>query len=245
MSVADTFLATAFIGAAIVIPVIVYMAMKLLDARKRTTEALGALDDFTANKTVFSENTCAGIAIDEGRQKLALMKKEPGVIKVITYKDLVSAEIFEDGNSVTRTSRAGQFGGAVVGGLVLGGVGAIIGGLSGKKVTESKCNRIELRLVINDTSEPTHDVVFLDQETERNFVYKNAMDAARSWHAMCSVFIKRADEAQEKVKVKKKDGPVLATEELAKLVDLKNSGVLNDEEFAKLKARLIASIDKE
>jgi hypothetical protein len=238
MSVADTFLATVLIGAAIVIPVIVYMTMKLLDARKQTAEALNALDDFTANRTVFSEGTCAGLAIDESRQKLALMKEEPGVIKIIAHNDLVSAEIFEDGNSVTRTSRAGQIGGAMVGGLVLGGVGAIIGGLSGKRVTEDKCSRIELRLVINDTSNPIHDVVFLNQETEKNFVYKNAMDVARSWHALCSVLIKRADEEQIE------EGPVRATEELAKLVDLKKTGVLSEDEFSRLKRRLIESIEK-
>lgn len=43
-----------------------------------------------------------------------------------------------------------QIGGVVVGGLLLGGVGAIIGGLSGKTETSGKISRIDLRLIVNE-----------------------------------------------------------------------------------------------
>jgi uncharacterized protein YcfJ len=72
----------------------------------------------------------------------------------------------------------------LVGGLLLGGVGAVIGGLSGKKVGKGKVKRIELRLVVNNSSDPVHAICFLANETNRDgFVYKTASDQARQWAA--------------------------------------------------------------
>jgi hypothetical protein len=74
--------------------------------------------------------------------------------KIFSYRDILESEVLEDGHSVTKTSRSSQLAGTLVGGLLLGGVGAIIGGLSGKKTTHKKVTRIELKVVVNDTSHP-------------------------------------------------------------------------------------------
>ena len=55
---------------------------------------------------------------------------------VFNFNDVVSYELIQDGESITK----GGVGRAVAGGILFGGVGAVVGGLTGKKkvVTEIK-----------------------------------------------------------------------------------------------------------
>jgi hypothetical protein len=167
--------------------------------------------------------------------------------RVITYQDVLSAEVFEDGIAVTKTVRSSQIGGALVGGFAFGGVGAIVGGLSGKTRTSTqKIQRVALRLIINDTAEPLHEVTFLDTETKKDgILYKTAMEKARHWHGLMEVVIKRADIYDKESNA----GPqtIIATaqpsiaDELKKFADLRDIGVLSVEEFQQQKRRLLGS----
>jgi hypothetical protein len=159
----------------------------------------------------------------------------------------MSVEIFEDGTSVTKTVRSSQIGGAVVGGLILGGVGAIIGGLSGKAETTRKVNRIDLRIIVNDTTHPLHDVVFLNVETKNDTLrYQQAMQQARHWNGVIEVLINRAN-AEDKqttiddVKQKQFIPPISAADEIKKLSDLYTTGTLTLDEFKQLKQKLLNS----
>lgn len=53
-------------------------------------------------------------------------KKNP---KIYKYSDIVDYELLEDGESITK----GGLGRAVVGGALFGGVGAVVGGVTGHK----------------------------------------------------------------------------------------------------------------
>jgi hypothetical protein len=142
------------------------------------------------------------IAIDENRKKVCFIKliNENSKLNIFDYKDIISSEIFEDGETITKTSRKSQLGGVIVGGLALGGVGAIIGGLSGKKTSINKVKRIDLRVIVNDTGNPIYDINFLNEECEKNSIkYKKAMDKARHWHALFTVIIKQANEGNDKI----------------------------------------------
>ena len=97
-------------------------------------------------------------------------------LDVISYRDILSSEVFEDGETITKTARSSQLGGTLVGSLVLGGVGTIIGGLSGKKTSSNKVNRIDLRVTVNRTETPLHDINFMNVEVKKNgIIYTSAM----------------------------------------------------------------------
>lgn len=206
--------------------------------RDQMTDALVGIPDFTATQHVFGSNLKTGLALDETKNKICLITRKDNIShRLITYKDLISAELFEDGISVTKTARTSQVGGALVGGLMLGGVGAIIGGLSGKTVTTDKVERIELRLTINDTSNPLHDVTFMELADKKDGIrYKAANQEARKWLGIMDVLIKRADiearatlledNAREQIPVR-----TSIADELRKLADLRSAGILTEEEF--------------
>jgi len=216
--------------------------------KQRAMEAhLARLDNFSATQKVMGEDGNTGLAIDEQRKKICLIARRQGKVtsRVFSFFDLLASEIFEDGATITKTVRSSQIGGALIGGLALGGVGAIIGGLSGKTQTAGKVKKIELRLIVNDTKNPIHDINFLNSESKKDsYFYREAMKRARHWHALITVLIKQAD-MKDKTNVtngKRKIQSVSIADEIKKLAELRDSGVLSDEEFQQHKARLLGKV---
>jgi len=161
-------------------------------------------------------------------------------------RDIISAELFEDGNAVTRSSRSNQIGRMAIGGLILGGVGVLIGGLSSERKSTNKVNIISLRITINSLEAPLHDIDFLKTETTKGGVYYNSvMQKARYWQGLLDVLIRRADEEDRLVHGKVLQESLQSTkhnsitDELIKLSDLKNKGVLSEDEFNHQKQKLL------
>src|SRR6202167_4048798 len=102
--------------------------------------------------------------------------------RVIVARDLNAIAIQEDGDSITSTSRTSQVGGAVVGGLLLGGAGALVGGLTGKTTTKGRANRLGLQITIRDLKAPLHEVNFLARPALKGSrAYKDAAQAVQHW----------------------------------------------------------------
>ncbi len=216
--------------------------------KKDMESRLNSLSDFSPTQQFMGCDGNSGLAVDEPRKKICLITNSAGGVseRIISYKDILSAELFEDGTSVTRTVRSSQVGGAVVGGLLLGGVGAIIGGLSGKTETSGKIKRIDLRLIVNDTNAPLHDVAFMNTESKKDgIIYTQANKQARRWHGIVEVLIKRADvedrnsQIEERVPSTALPAPSIA-DEIKKLAELHSSGVLTSAEFQQQKLRLLS-----
>ncbi|MFA7242804.1 MAG: SHOCT domain-containing protein [Sulfuricellaceae bacterium] len=235
------------VGIVLVLAVIIgiFQAVEISKKKKAMEAYLLGIPGFSATQKVIGNDGATGLAIDERRRKVCLIdhRQQSVSCRVVTYKDLLSSEIFEDGSTVTKTVRTSQIGGALVGSLALGGVGAIIGGLSGKTKTSGKVKRIDLRITVNDTKSPLHDVNFLNLETEQGgFIYEGAMKTARHWHGLVAVLIKRADsEDGENLVTLSQPQPTSVADELKKLADLRDSGVLSIEEFQRQKTRLLSA----
>jgi hypothetical protein len=159
------------------------------------------------------------------------------------YKDIFSSEIFEDGVTITKTVRSSQIGGALIGGLALGGVGAVVGGLTGKTQASDKVDKVDLRLTVNDTKNPIFNLNFLNLPMKKNDTqYKQAIERARHWHGLIEVLIKLADN-EDKAVTKMKDPPKplvgSIADELKKLAELRDEGILSVDEFQQQKLKLL------
>lgn len=207
---------------------------------------LGRIEDFSATQKVMGLGGSTGLAIDEQRKKVCLIDlSQQSASRVFSYKDMLSSEIFEDGTMITKTVRSSQIGGILVGALALGGVGAVIGGLSGKTQTSSgNVKNVDLRLTVNDTQNPLHDIKFLYGETKKDsFAYRHAMQLARHWHGLVEVLIRRAD-MEDKTNASNSVPQIKSysvADEIRKLAELRDTGVLSSEEFQEQKARLLGS----
>lgn len=156
--------------------------------------------------------------------------------KYLKADDILQVELFEGGNSVTSSSRS--IGGAVVGGALFGGVGAIVGGLGSSTKSSETVNKIEIRLVVNDKTNPIYDIDFLSGEIDKNklsSIYESISKQARTWYGYFEVMINNAKDNVEEIK--EKDIDVIT--KLERLNLLKASKAISEDEFSILKKDLL------
>lgn len=199
-----------FISFTLLVIAIVVFFTKYLNKEEQKFDArvgdlLSKIVEFNATQKYLDLASEAGIAVDEASNKFCFFEKKNDRLQpyVYSYNQLVECELVEDGGTVTKTSRASQLGGALVGGLIAGGVGTIVGGLSGKRKSSQKVRRVDLKIIVNDTRKPVHIVNFFDYETDKGSIqYQNVMAKANHWYGLISVYIKRSEQeskATEKV----------------------------------------------
>lgn len=188
-------------------------------------------------KTPLGSNRLVGIAIDRASSRVCLIDGETK--RYIDSNDLIESEVLIDGKTVTKTSRASQFAGAAVGAVLLGGVGAIIGGLSGKTSTEQQAKGVKLRVVVNDIDNPFHVIDFIEMNNTGSTRPNVAVSEATEWHELLSTIIKINERNEKEQSPLPSSGSM--SEEIKNLNELKNSGAITDEEFQQAKEKLISS----
>ncbi|MBZ0104616.1 MAG: restriction endonuclease [Sulfuricella denitrificans] len=217
---------------------------KAMDSKKNEMDSkLKALPDFCPTHRIFGWLGQSGLAVDVTRKKVCLITNSDTDVfyRMISYKDILSVELIEDGISTTKTSRLSQSGGAAVGGILLGGVGAIVGGLSGKRETSEKVENIDLRLTVNDTDAPLHTITFLKVPIEKAMsIYAKQNQAARLWYGIIDVLIKSADSENKSLPFSELNEalpstPVYVDDEIKKLQDLHATSALTADKFQQQK----------
>lgn len=153
-----------------------------------------------SNQYYISSNNEAGIIVDDKNNMICLMYNYLQKSDVYKADDIIEVEIIEDGNSIIKTSRGDQLGGALVGAAFAGGVGAIIGGLSAKGLQYDTVTQISLKIIVNNIKNPVVIINFLLVGRNKEGIkktsqqYKKANKAVVHWHGVLSVLIRRADE---------------------------------------------------
>jgi len=230
-----------------------FISISMINKSKEAmAEKIKAIPNFTPSQSFMGVDGKTGFAIDEQRAMLCLITKTGEFVstRLVPYADIVSVELTEDGSSITKTSRSSQLGGALVGGVLLGGVGAVVGGLTGSTKTSQKIKNVDLRVVIDDTKSPLHNVSFQNVEGARGgLIHNAALTQARHWNGLFDVVIRRADQSRVRdvnvaspVEVKNAKPAGSVADELKKLADLKADGVLTDDEFQTQKQRLLSRV---
>ena len=149
------------------------------------------------------------------------------------YANLLSYELLEDGETVT----SGGLGRAVAGGLIFGGVGAVVGGITGGRNTKGVCTSMRLRLTIKNAHTDTVFIDFIGSSTKKNSIaYNTAQTSAQSCLSALQIItdINNADAA-----------PAVAApsfsvaDELFKFKKLLDDGAVTQEEYDTMKKQLL------
>ena len=165
-------------------------------------------DKFSCDYFITGADDLSTIAVDTKKQNVAFLLPIPlddsqfgeyfCKLILVDYSKILSVELFENTQSIYSTSRGGQVVGALVGGALLGGVGAVIGGLSSNKIKNQKVSRVELHIVLDDISCPLIKFPLLgdgdsfgnpEYETSSIF-YIDAMKEADLWLSRLKVMMK-------------------------------------------------------
>lgn len=221
-------------------------AEKRANNQKTLEESLSEIPEFEPFKTFI--NPIQGmISIDEKSNRVVVKKMyEPS--KIYYYKDILSCSVIEDDETVHQKSTLRTVGGAVAGGILAGGAGLVVGGLSGKNAQKKLTKNLDLKIVFKDTQNPSFIINFFDSmevaakakgvrldDPTYGKNLKKALVEIKQWKDTIDVIIDRVD-SESKIMTNTASS---LSDELSKLHDLKTKGILSEEEFQQQKKKLL------
>ena len=175
----------------------------------------------------------------------------PGHHEIINYSDIIEVSYEENGSQLYTKSAGRTIGGAIVGGVLMGGAGAVVGGLSGASKLNKEIKNMDIKILLRSTSRTSCVLHFKDVDR----VLKTKEDADRKLYEK---YVKNANQAKDVLSViiddaKQASAPIAqpitqsvvapasssVADELAKLAKLKADGILTDEEFQAQKSKLL------
>lgn len=241
----------------IVIAIIVFVVIvkNSIEKRKEEDEARGITmesrvnnkDNFNATIKVVGISNFYTFAIDENNRKVGYFDEEQETI--IPYDEIISVELIENNTSIASKSTMRTIGGALAGGALGGGAGAVVGGLSGNTNMKKKVSLVQVKLRIRDISMPTLSINCFDCKTMAageevkpdgmlGFKYKKGLEHANKIVDLVSVIIDDVDRKENNPLSTNNSGSI--AEEIAKLADLKDKGILTEDEFNVQKTKLLS-----
>jgi len=176
------------------------------------------------------------LEIDENNKKWLAhegMLGGRGGAAVHSFDEIVDFELLEDGSVLTK----GGVGRAVVGAALFGGVGAIVGGVTGKK-SNSVCNSLKIKVTINDMNNPVAYINFFNTQTKKDsFVYKTSYQFAQECLSVLQL-ICNSNEASKPLSPSGTPAPSDA-DELLKFKYLLDAGAITEDEYSLKKKQLL------
>ena len=206
--------------------------------------------------------------VDEINKKIVCInaKIENIRVKTIFFNEIQGIDISEDGTSVFNKSTSSAVGRAVVGGLLFGGVGAIVGGVTGKSKEKKTLNSYKVTIQLSNISNPTHEIEFVTDPIELGTalgdeMMKQIKICANKLKSVLTTIIKANEiqlnlqqaqaqailqaetqkhlESTEPKAIQEQNNCSSIADELLKLSELHKLGVLTDEEFESQKQKLL------
>ena len=235
---------------------IVWGMVSGIDAKEKAEERALTLDDkldalinFTPTHQVKGVLNMYIFAVDHNRRKVVYIDEEQETI--FSYDEIMSVEITENNTAVASKSSARTIGGAVVGGALAGGAGAVVGGLSGDTTMKKKVSKLQVRIKLRDINNPVLIINCFDSksmlgmdEVKSDSIsglhYKEGLEHAQQISDLVGVIIDDVDRAEKQKNISKSvvsSGSV--AEELSKLAELRDKGILTDDEFKEQKSKLL------
>lgn len=161
--------------------------------------------------------------------KLWLKPKYP---KVYDYADILEYELLEDGDTVTK----GGLGRAIVGGALIGGVGAIVGGVTGKRTNKKVVSILSIKITTKDMNKPVVYIDLISKRTKSNsLAYHNAYVNAQKILSILAILTTGEDSKKQQ-----KNESLSLTDEILKLRDLLDKDIITEEEFIKGKEKILS-----
>ncbi len=177
--------------------------------------------------------------------------KDDAELKEYDFADLIQSEILEDGVSISKVSNASMLSRVLVGGALAGGVGAIVGGVTSKNISNQMAISIDLKIVMNDMDCPTYTLNILSNvnsygmEVQQGIpknapLYIEMKQLVEQWHGLFSVVINRNEKENNQISSEKSSSDTkYIADELIKLKGLLQEELITKEEFEKQKEKLL------
>ena len=176
------------------------------------------------------------ILIDDHKKEFVVILSKSRTILEYAFDSLVDYELYEDGRSIIKSTAENT---AFADTLLYGKAGAAAAATAPKEVHEY-CSDVHITLVINDMKRPQIIIPLISMETLKTSVeYRFAIETAKKITAMCAVI--KANQTSKATKEEKaaKTDSADQYEEISKIFELKEKGIITEEEFNMKKKQLL------
>lgn len=164
--------------------------------------------------------------LDENNKLLKVPCFSPSLI--LSYSDIISYELLQDGEAITK----GSIGNAIVGGALFGGVGAIVGGSIGSKKTKQEISEYRIKIITKNKSYPELFINFLTvgKVKSGSILYKSYAGNAQHVLSMLTIISNSVSSQPQTMSV---------TDEIIKYKELLDNGIITQEDFDAKKKHLM------
>ena len=157
-------------------------------------------NDFRVSRRFDSADLLYAMAIDDEGGRIWLVDATDRTQfdgRILPCSAIISAKVVEESKSVreTHTDRSSQAAGILVGELLGGSTGALIGGLTARKVSTSTrfSLRIELHVTVDSPERPLWKFVFSEEALEKGSSdHQYLHEQAKQWEASLKVSARRS-----------------------------------------------------
>lgn len=150
---------------------------------------------------------------------------------IFTFDEIVDFELIQNGNSITK----GGLPTAVVGGILSGGVGALVGATVGKKKATQQITEFRIKIVTRNALSPDVYINLLPAgKTKSNsIIFRNS--AASAERILSWLTIITSDDKKSKAS----PSTLSAADEILKFKRLLDEGIITQDEFEEKKSQLL------
>ncbi|WP_293738965.1 SHOCT domain-containing protein [uncultured Parabacteroides sp.] len=232
-----------------------YNNKKIEERKESFASKIKDTDSFRPTRTINGVDNLYQFSIDNTNKKVLYLTENSKII--FEYSKIISAQLIEDNTIISSKSALRTAGGAILGGAIAGGAGMIVGGLSGDTTTNKKVSCVKVVIGLRDIDHPSLEINCFNARTmtvERKkeisinsmegYKYKQGLSDAKNIISLLSVIIDEVSNGSDKTKEQERIDPSSIIDQLTKLAELKEKGLLTDEEFSCQKTILLSSQHK-
>lgn len=176
------------------------------------------------------------IRVDDSKKLWYCDVKKPTNPPLLSFDEIVDYELSEDGNTVTK----GGLGRVAAGGLLFGGVGAIVGGATGRKKSKTIIKSMKLRISLNNkyTNQIVLEFVPFGTDCKSGSMSYNMYK--QEANSVISILDSMCSQAEREMGAQAIATPAASgADEILKFKQLLDAGVITEEEFNAKKMQLL------
>lgn len=177
------------------------------------------------------------MAVNKQEKKLSFFYNEM-LDKTINFKSIVECKIVENSREMDK----GGIGRALVGGIVAGSTGAIVGATTRK--SKKIISNLSVRIVTDEIENPLYSLQLITNPIDINKslysnLYDTAMRFADNVYAIIKAIINENTKEDASRNVLQENNGL---EQLEKLAELKEKGIITEEEFQESKKKILSKL---
>jgi hypothetical protein len=200
---------------------------------KKMKDAIPSRDSFRKTREIEDKIALFYFATDDERQEVFCYSKSSKVR--FKYNNIVEIEMLIDGDT-TVSKKSASIGGAIAGGVLAGSIGAVMGGSAmGKTISKREVSSIKIHILLRNCKCDVFDIECLPFKVKTDSsTYQESYRKAQRIFDTLKLAI---DKVRTDVDVLQQASSDI--EELKELAALKTQGLITEEEFATMKAKII------